>query len=138
MHEKKNRKLWVGLTAFVVVIALLAGAYLMLKPKAQEGNKSVTITVVDKEGEKKAYQIKTDAEYLQEAMDDAKEEGLTYAGEDSEYGLMVDTVNGEKAVFEKDGAYWGFSVNGEYCNYGIAEQPVADGDAFEIAYTVGE
>lgn len=138
MHEKKNRKLWVGLTAFVVVIALLAGAYLMLKPKAQEGSKSVTITVVDKEGEKKAYQIKTDAEYLQEAMDDAKEEGLTYAGEDSEYGLMVDTVNGEKAVFEKDGAYWGFSVNGEYCNYGIAEQPVADGDAFEIAYTVGE
>ena len=138
MHEKKNRKLWVGLTAFVVVIALLAGAYLMLKPKAQEGNKSVTITVVDKEGEKKAYQIKTDAEYLQEAMDDAKEEGLTYAGEDSEYGLMVDTVNGEKAVFEKDGAYWGFSMNGEYCNYGIAEQPVADGDAFEIAYTVGE
>lgn len=138
MHEKKNRKLWVGLTAFVVVIALLAGAYLMLKPKAQEGSKSVTITVVDKEGEKKAYQIKTDAKYLQEAMDDAKEEGLTYAGEDSEYGLMVDTVNGEKAVFEKDGAYWGFSVNGEYCNYGIAEQPVADGDAFEIAYTVGE
>ena len=51
---------------------------------------------------------------------------------------MVDTVNGEKAVFEKDGAYWGFSVNGEYCNYGISEQPVADGDAFEIAYTVGE
>ena len=87
---------------------------------------------------KKEYQIKTDAEYLQGAMDDAKEEGLTYSGEDSEYGLMVDTVNGEKAVFEKDGAYWGFSVNGEYCNYGISEQPVADGDAFEIAYTVGE
>ena len=137
MKDKKNKKLWIALAAFVVVIAL-AGAYLMLKPKAQEGSKSVTLTVVNKDGEKKEYQIKTDAEYLQEAMDDAKEEGLTYSGEDSEYGLMVDTVNGEKAVFEEDGAYWGFSVNGEYCNYGISEQPVADGDAFEIAYTVGE
>lgn len=138
MKDKKNKKIWIALAVFVVVIALLAGAYLMLKPKAQEGSKSVTLTVVNKDGEKKEYQIKTDAEYLQEAMDDAKEEGLTYSGEDSEYGLMVDTVNGEKAVFEEDGAYWGFSVNGEYCNYGISEQPVADGDAFEIAYTVGE
>ena len=33
------------------------------------------------------------------------------------------------------GAYWGFSVNGQYCNYGIDEQPVEDGDAFVIAYT---
>ncbi len=138
MKDKKNKKIWIALAVFVVVIALLAGAYLMLKPKVQEGSKSVTLTVVNKDGEKKEYQIKTDAEYLQEAMDDAKEEGLTYSGEDSEYGLMVDTVNGEKAVFEEDGAYWGFSVNGEYCNYGISEQPVADGDAFEIAYTVGE
>ena len=138
IKNKKNKKIWIALAVFVVVIALLAGAYLMLKPKVQEGSKSVTLTVVNKDGEKKEYQIKTDAEYLQEAMDDAKEEGLTYSGEDSEYGLMVDTVNGEKAVFEEDGAYWGFSVNGEYCNYGISEQPVADGDAFEIAYTVGE
>ena len=129
MKDKKNKKIWIALAVFVVVIALLAGAYMMFRPQAQEGSKSVT---------KKEYQIKTDAEYLQQAMDDAKEEGLTYSGEDSEYGLMVDTVNGEEAVFEKDGAYWGFSVNGEYCNYGISEQPVADGDAFEIAYTVGE
>lgn len=71
-------------------------------------------------------------------MDEAKEEGLTYSGTDGDYGLMVDTVNDEKAVFEEDGAYWGFFVNGEYCNYGIAEQPVADGDEFEIVYTVGE
>lgn len=138
MKEKKNKKIWIALAAFAVVIALFAGAYMMFRPQAQEGSKSVTLTVVNKDGEKKEYQIKTDAEYLQEAMDDAKEEGLTYSGEDSEYGLMVDTVNGEKAVFEEGGAYWGFSVNGEYCNYGISEQPVADGDAFEIAYTVGE
>ena len=26
-------------------------------------------------------------------------------------------------------------INGEYCNYGISEQPVADGDVFKIEYT---
>jgi hypothetical protein len=44
-------------------------------------------------------------------------------------------VDGEEASWEKDNAYWGFFVNGEYCNYGISEQPVHDGDAFTIAYT---
>ena len=48
---------------------------------------------------------------------------------------MINTVNGETADFNTDGAYWSFYVNGEYCNYGISEQPVEDGDAFQIIYT---
>ena len=28
-----------------------------------------------------------------------------------------------------------FTVNGEYGNYGVSEQPVYDGDVFTIAYT---
>lgn len=52
------------------------------------------------------------------------------------YGLAVNAVNGEVASFEENAAYWGFFVNGEYCNYGISEQPVNDGDAFQIVYTV--
>ena len=48
---------------------------------------------------------------------------------------MVETVNGESAIYEKDGAYWGFNLNGEYCNYGISEEPVTDGDAVLIVWT---
>ena len=47
-------------------------------------------------------------------------------------------VNGESAVYDTDGAYWGFFVNDEYCNYGVSEQPVEDGDAFKIEYTKAE
>ena len=50
--------------------------------------------------------------------------------------LVVVNKAGEEAVFADDGAYWGFSVNGNYCEYGISEQPVADGDEFEIKYTI--
>ena len=99
-----------------------------------EGSKSITIEVVDKEGESKAYELKTDAEYLRQAMEEA--EGLTFSGAESDYGMMVDTVNDLTADYPTDGAYWSFYVNGEYCNYGIDTQPVADGDAFSIVYTI--
>ena len=138
MEKKQNKKVILGVVAFIAVAVILGAVYYFTRPETSKGAKEVEITVVSKEGEKTEYQINTDAEYLQQAMDEAKEEGLTYSGTDGDYGLMVDTVNGEKAVFEEDGAYWGFFVNGEYCNYGIAEQPVAAGDEFEIVYTVGE
>lgn len=138
MEKKQNKKVILGVVAFIAVAVILGAVYYFTRPETSKGAKEVEITVVSKEGEKTEYQINTDAEYLQQAMDEAKEEGLTYSGTDGDYGLMVDTVNDEKAVFEEDGAYWGFFVNGEYCNYGIAEQPVADGDEFEIVYTLSE
>ncbi|MEE0967314.1 MAG: DUF4430 domain-containing protein, partial [Bacilli bacterium] len=47
-------------------------------------------------------------------------------------------VNGVTADYNTDGAYWGFYVNEEYCNYGIDQQPVNDQDAFQIVYTIYE
>lgn len=138
MEKKQNKKVILGVAAFLAVVVLMGAVYYFTRPETSKGAKEVEITVVSKDGEKTEYQIDTDAEYLQQAMDEAKEEGLTYSGTEGEFGLMVDTVNGEKAVYEENGAYWGFTVNGEYCNYGIAEQPVADGDEFEIVYTLSE
>ena len=79
------------------------------------------------------YKVTTDAEVLSEAFQDA--EGLSVEGEDAEYGLVVDTVNGLSADYTKDGAYWSFLVNGEYSNYGVDTQPVQNGDEFRIVYT---
>ncbi len=138
MEKKQNKKVLLGVVAFLAVVVLMGAVYYFTRPETSKGAKEVEITVVSKDGEKTEYQIDTDAEYLQQAMDEAKEEGLTYSGTEGEFGLMVDTVNGEKAVYEENDAYWGFTVNGEYCNYGIAEQPVADGDEFEIVYTLSE
>ena len=41
------------------------------------------------------------------------------AGDDSEYGLYVKTVNGETADYDVDGTYWAFYVNGEYAMTGV-------------------
>lgn len=49
--------------------------------------------------------------------------------------MMVETVNGVTADWNVDQSYWAFYVNGEYCNYGIEEQPVANNDTFQIVYS---
>lgn len=117
----------------VLLVCALALVYAVFGEKPIAGSKAVTITVVDSAAQQTTYSIKTDALYLRQAMDAC--EGLTYTGSDGPYGIMIDSVNGERAVYDENGAYWGFSVNGQYCNYGIDEQPVEDGDAFVIAYT---
>lgn len=129
----KNKKRIIGVAALAVILVLAAVLYGVFHQKPEEGSKNVTIEVVDSQGTSKTYEVKTDAEYLQQAMEEAK--GLEFTGSESTYGFVVETVNGESAVYDADGAYWAFYVNEEYCNYGISQQPVADGDAFQIIYT---
>ncbi|MBQ8227385.1 MAG: DUF4430 domain-containing protein [Clostridia bacterium] len=133
--KTKTKKI-LGVCLVVVLIAALAGAYFMFGEKPVEGSKAVVIEVVNSKGESTEYEVKTDAEYLHGAMDEA--EGLTYDGEEGPYGYTVSVVNGESAVYETNGAYWAFYVNDEYCNYGIDSQPVNDGDKFSIVYTVAQ
>lgn len=137
MTEKKmNKKALIGVVALVAVIAVLAAVFFTFRAKPVEGSKEIVIEVVDKEQETTTYELKTDAEYLEQAMEEA--DGLTFSGTEGPYGLMIDTVNGLTADFNVDGAYWSFYVNDEYCMYGISEQPVLDGDTFTIKYETSE
>lgn len=131
--QKSNKKVIIGIIALVAVIAALVAVYFVFRAKPVEGSKAITIEVVNKEKETKSYDVKTDAEFLRQAMEETKD--LTFSGTESEFGMMVETVNGETADYNVDGAYWAFYVNGEYCNYGIDTQPVVDGDKFTIEYT---
>lgn len=131
--KKEYTKKLIATGVLLVAIIVIAVIALLLKEKPVEGSKSIVIEVVNSKSETKEYELKTDAQYLRQAMEEA---GITFSGTESAYGLMVDTVNGEKADYTVDGAYWGFYVNDEYCNYGIDEQPVEDGDEFQIIYVV--
>ena len=96
--------------------------------------KNITIEVIDNEQKSTVYELNTDAEFLRDAMEEA--EGLEFTGTESEYGLMVESVNGVVADFSVDCSYWGFYVDGEYCMSGIDTQPVENGQAFQIIYTI--
>ena len=131
---KSKKILAVALVA--VLVAALAFVYVAYSEKAVEGEKNITIEVVMADSTSSLYEVNTDAEYLIEAMEEA--DGLTFEGEEGIYGLSVSTINGVRADYTLDGAYWGFFVNGDYCNYGVSQQPVEDGDAFSIVYTLAE
>ena len=133
----KTRKLTLkralAAACLLLLVAALALTYAVFREKPVAGSKAITISVINSAAQEKTYPLHTDAQFLRQAMDEC--EGLAYSGTEGPYGVMIDTVNGERADYTLDGAYWGFSVNGQYCNYGIDEQPVEDGDAFVIAYT---
>ncbi len=133
--QSRKKPLLIGIGVLIILAVVVLAAYIFLKPDTQKGSKEVTIKVINMAGEEKSYVVKTDAEFLRQVMDEA--EGLTYDGAEDATGYMVSTVNGETADYNIDGAYWGFFINGEYCNYGITQQPVSDGDVFSIEYTKG-
>lgn len=131
--KKSNKKIIVGVVALIAVIALLAGTWFAFGPKPVQGAKTITVEVIDNEQKSTKYQVNTDAEYLRQALEET--EGLEFSGTEDQYGMMIDTVNGLRADYAADGAYWSVMVNGEYGNYGIDSQPVADGDAYQLVYT---
>lgn len=133
---KNNKKLIIGLAVLVVLAVLFGGIYTVFSPKSVSGAKELFIEVVDDQASSQSYTVHTDAEYLRQALEET--EGLTIEGTESEYGLMVETVNGLRADYDADGAYWSFYLGDEYCNYGIDQQPVQDGETYKIVYTVAE
>jgi hypothetical protein len=83
---------------------------------------------VDKEGSETQFEIHTEKETVGEAL---VELGLI-AGEESEYGLYVKTVNGITADYDKDGVYWAFYINGEYAQTGVDSTKIAEGESYSF------
>ena len=126
-----NQKLLAGVLALVLVVAALIGVYFATRPATSAADKTITATVVTN-GEEEAFTIHTDEEYLRGALESID----LIAGEESEYGLFVTTVNGITAD-DANQEWWCFTKGGESLNTGVDSTPIADGDAFEITLTVG-
>lgn len=133
MENKRpmNKKLLAGVLALVLVVAALIGIYFATRPATSAADKTITATVVAN-GEEEAFTIHTDEEYLRGALESID----LIAGEESEYGLFVTTVNGITAD-DANQEWWCFTKGGESLNTGVDSTPIADGDAFEITLTVG-
>lgn len=129
---KKSTKLCLAILALVIVIGAMAAAWFYFSPKAQTGSKTITVDVAHMDGTEKSFSISTDAEYLAPAL----EQESLIEGEMGDYGLFIDTVDGEFADSEA-GQWWTFTVNGEMGMYGADTQPIADGDVFAFSVYEG-
>ena len=129
----KNKKLVIAIAAVLGVIAVLLGVYFATRPETNAGDKNITVTVVHADGKEVKFEHSTDQEYLGRAI---VEMGLV---EDIQgpYGLFIEEVDGEKAVWEENGAYWSILIGEEYAVTGADEIVLEDGGEYSLVYTLG-
>ena len=152
MQTKRSKKLSSGILCMALIVAMAlfttgcngstgngtpsgAGTEVNVQTNVQvaadqlgEGSTKFTFTVVDKEGNETQFEIHTDKETVGEALMELE----LIAGEKSEYGLYVKTVNGITVDYDKDGVYWAFYVNGEYAQTGVDSTMITEGDSYSF------
>lgn len=131
--RKSNKKMIIGATTLLVLIAAFLIIFNVFREKPVAGSKAITLEVLNQEGQTSEYKVQTDAEFLRQAMEEAKD--FTFDGEEGDFGFTLYTINGETHNWNVDGSYWCVYVNGEYGMYGIDSQPVKDGDIYRFEYT---
>lgn len=132
MKSKKSLRISLLLIIFVLLVAGGIYLYNQSRQETQEGSKTVTVEIVMSDNDSTSYNIKTDEEYLREALE---QENLI-AGEESDLGLYVSTIDGYTIDDDKQ-EWWLFSKNGESLETGVDETVIYDGDNFEIKLQEG-
>ena len=129
----KNKKMILIAVALIACVAVMLGIFVMTRPDTVAGNKTVTVTVVHKDGSEKVFTCKTDAEYLGTVLVDENIVTPNYG----EFGLYFDTADGETADYNVDGGWWQVFIGEESAMVGADQIPIADGDTFKLVYTIG-
>ncbi len=121
------------------LIMLMLSALMLLSlfacelSKGDNSEKTITVTVIDDKGESTVFTITTTSPNLRGALEQEK----LVEGEESDLGLYVKLVNGVRADYELDGAWWGFYKDGKQLPSGIDSTVISDGDNYEIKYEKG-
>ncbi len=93
-----------------------------------EGASEFQLVITDVEGQSIQVTVKTDEATVGDALVNL---GLI-AGEETQYGLFMHTVNGITLDYEADGLYWGFYVDGAYAVVGVDMTEITAGSVYEL------
>ena len=129
----KNKKLILIAVALIACVAVMLGIFVVTRPETVAGSKTVTVTVVHKDGSEKVFTCHTDEEYLGKVL---VNENIV-VGNYGEFGLYFDTADGEKADWNVDNGWWQVFIGEEAAITGADQIPIADGDTFKLVYTIG-
>ena len=58
-------------------------------------------------------------------------------GDQGDYGLYIKSVNGIRADYDKDKAYWAFYEDGEYAIAGVDSTKIDEDVRYKLEYTKG-
>ena len=93
--------------------------------------KAFSVVIVHKDGATKTLPLETEEEYLGAALLSA---GVVEA-EENRFGMHIKKADGEKAVFEEDGAYWAVYVGEEPATKSTDLTPVEQDKVYKLIYT---
>lgn len=93
-----------------------------------QGAIQFTLEVVDLDGSTATATVNTDKETVGAAL---QELGIL-EGEQGAFGLYIKAVNGIPYDYEKDGAYWGFYIDGEYALAGVDQTDIVPGTTYTL------
>ena len=118
------------LLSILLCIALIAALALSTVGCSKNDNTAPATTAeasaVVSKGKESHFEIHTDEKTVGAALLSL---GLI-AGEDSEYGLYVKTVNGVTVDYDQDGKYWAFYVDDEYAATGVDSTDITAGATY--------
>lgn len=129
----KNKRMILVAVALIVCIAVMLGIYMTTRPETVEGSKTITVTVVHKDGSEKVFTCHTEEEKLGPVL---VAEGIV-VGEYGEFGLYFNTADGETADWNVDQGWWQVFIGEESAMVGADQIVIADGDTFKLVYTIG-
>ena len=125
-----NKKTVILLIVAVLVVALLGVAYFMFRPGGTLGPKEFTLEIVHQDGIIKTFRVTSSEEFLGDYL---TKEGII-EGAEGPYGMYIAKVDGKKAVYEEDNAYWAFYIDGEYAITGVDQTPIENGKVYQLKY----
>lgn len=112
--------------------SLWEGATYTENTKLGDGSTEFTFAVTAEE-QTVTITVATDETVLGDAL---LEHGLV-AGEEQAYGLYVKEVNGIRADYDLDKAYWSFTIGGETAMAGVSDTEIVAGEQYGMVYTKG-
>ncbi len=130
----KNLKTFMKISVLVMLAAVTALCLFSCEKDTVDQGTEITITVAvtNKAGETTEQEITTTATNLADALTGA---GIA-SGTEDQYGLYITTVNGETADYSVDQSFWSITKDGEMLFTGASSTEIADGDHYELTYTV--
>lgn len=112
--------------AFICLILFTSVFFVASCGKDSETELTFTLEVVHLDGTQKSFEVKTYKTILGDAL---TEKGYI-DGYKSQYGLTVETVDGETLDWETSGAYWALYIDGDYAPTGVSLTKIEDGQTY--------
>ena len=134
------KKLLALILAAVMVLAMAACSATEAPETTPAGGNSetaapmtFTVTVVHADGSEKEFTYESSEKFVGPVLTEA---GLI-KGNAGPYGLEITEVDGEKAVYATDGAYWAVYEGDQYAMTGIDGVKIVDGASYTLKYEKG-